>query len=89
MTHKPRFRYFSKEMSADILKRDNYTCIYCGNPATVVDHILSHELGGKTIMSNGISCCKSCNKFKESDSIGNYLIKGMAYIAIINKERKK
>jgi len=88
MTPVSRFRYFSPRLAAEILKRDNYTCIYCGKPATVVDHVVSWELGGKTTKSNGVSCCKSCNKLKESDSGSNYLVKGMTYIAGISGKKK-
>jgi len=76
-----RSRYFSLRLSAEILKRDNFTCIYCGKHATLIDHIIPWELGGKTIKDNGVSCCKSCNKLKENDTLGNYLTKGMKYIA--------
>lgn len=81
-------RYFGSRISSDILVRDNHTCIYCGRPATVVDHILSYAQGGTTTHDNGISCCHSCNKLKENDTFGTYLIKGMEYIAGLESKRK-
>ena len=80
-----RARYFTQSQITSILKRDNFTCIYCWKPATLIDHIVSWELGGKTTSENGVSCCKSCNKLKENDSLGNYIAKGTAYINQLNQ----
>ena len=51
---------FSKKK---ILRRDNYTCQYCGasdHPLTV-DHIMPKSRGGKTNWTNVVAACKSCN----------------------------
>jgi 5-methylcytosine-specific restriction endonuclease McrA len=51
---------FSKK---NILRRDNYTCQYCGtsdHPLTV-DHIMPKSRGGKTNWTNVVVACKSCN----------------------------
>lgn len=51
----------------EILKRDNFTCAYCGrNPIKdevklVIDHITPYSKGGKTIKSNLIASCEECN----------------------------
>ena len=82
-----RFRYFSIRTTTTILERDNHTCVYCGKPATLIDHVVAYTNGGKTTISNGVSCCKSCNKLKESDLAGKYLAKGMTYITRINLEQ--
>jgi len=37
-------RYFSSRTSSDIFARDNHTCVYCGKPATLIDHVISWEL---------------------------------------------
>lgn len=48
-----------------ILKRDNYTCQYCGSkPPTVtlhIDHIIPVSKGGLTIEENLITACMNCN----------------------------
>ena len=88
MPRRDRSRYFTKSSITEILIRDNQTCIYCGKPATLVDHIISWELGGQTTKDNGVSCCKSCNKFKESDVFGNYIVKGAEYIARVKGKEK-
>ena len=51
---------FSKK---NILRRDNYTCQYCGisdQPLTV-DHIMPKSRGGKTNWTNVVVACISCN----------------------------
>ena len=76
-----RSRYFSARQVREILARDNFTCVYCGHRAELIDHILSYAEGGRTNRENGVACCKSCNKLKENDSTKKYLVLGMAYIA--------
>ncbi len=56
---------FSKK---NILRRDNYTCQYCGerdHPLTV-DHIIPKSRGGKTSWANIVVACKPCNLQKGS-----------------------
>lgn len=44
-----------------VLERDNYKCVYCGNSAEEVHHLIPLSRGGTTTMSNLISLCKSCH----------------------------
>ena len=56
---------FSKK---NILRRDNFTCQYCGDkehPLTV-DHIIPKSRGGKTTWTNVVVACKPCNMKKGS-----------------------
>ncbi len=56
---------FSKK---NILRRDNFTCQYCGNreyPLTV-DHVIPKSRGGKTTWTNVVVACKPCNMKKGS-----------------------
>ena len=56
---------FSKK---NILRRDDYTCQYCGvqdHPLTI-DHITPKSRGGKTSWANIIVACKPCNLKKGS-----------------------
>lgn len=60
---------FSKK---NILRRDNYTCQYCGDrdyPLTV-DHIIPKSRGGKTTWTNVVVACKPCNTKKGSRTAG-------------------
>jgi hypothetical protein len=39
-------------------------CVYCGNIATSVDHIIPRSKGGENIESNIVPCCQTCNSEK-------------------------
>ncbi len=56
---------FSKK---NILRRDNYTCQYCGfsGNSLTVDHIRPKSRGGKTNWTNVVVACKPCNLKKGS-----------------------
>jgi 5-methylcytosine-specific restriction endonuclease McrA len=44
-----------------VLQRDNYTCGYCGQPGSTVDHIVPRNRGGRLTWSNAITACEKCN----------------------------
>lgn len=44
-----------------ILRRDNWTCAYCGRTGTTFDHILPRHLGGRTTWLNCVAACEGCN----------------------------
>ncbi|MBW8057153.1 MAG: HNH endonuclease [candidate division NC10 bacterium] len=51
----------------NILKRDGYTCLYCGRNGgerMTIDHVVPRFLGGKTIWENVVSACRTCNTRK-------------------------
>jgi hypothetical protein len=50
----------------DVLKRDNFTCQYCGrtpqdNVKLQIDHIDSKSKGGVNSIDNLITACSDCN----------------------------
>ena len=47
-----------------VLKRDNWTCQYCGSVADQVDHIIPRHQGGLDLPSNLVAACSVCNYFK-------------------------
>lgn len=51
-----------------VLKRDNYTCAYCGKTGkekvNTVDHILPKWQGNTLTWNNAVAACKSCNNKK-------------------------
>jgi 5-methylcytosine-specific restriction endonuclease McrA len=49
-----------------VLKRDHYTCAYCGGHATTNDHVLPQSRGGKTTWLNSVSACSPCNNKKDN-----------------------
>lgn len=52
------------EIRAEILKRDNYICEYCGKEADSVDHIRPVCKGGTDDAANLVSSCRRCNSKK-------------------------
>ena len=50
-----------------ILKRDNFTCAYCGDKKGPfeADHVLPKSRGGLDIESNLVCACRSCNRSKK------------------------
>ncbi len=67
-------RTISLKLRLDVLKRDNFRCVFCGrSPATDagvilhIDHIIPFAKGGKTILENLQTLCSECNIGK-SDS---------------------
>ena len=46
---------------ANVLKRDNHTCAYCGGPGDTMDHIVPKALGGKHEWRNIVTACRRCN----------------------------
>lgn len=55
------------------MKRDNFTCQYCGahgaGVVLEVDHIIPISKGGTSDMDNLITACLDCNRGKGSDLI--------------------
>ena len=48
----------------NILKRDAYTCQYCGRNGRermTIDHVVPRSLGGRTVWDNVVSACRDCN----------------------------
>jgi 5-methylcytosine-specific restriction endonuclease McrA len=50
----------------NILKRDNYTCQYCGTKSgqMTADHVIPKSLGGKDTWDNLVCACVKCNNEK-------------------------
>lgn len=50
----------------EILRRDNYTCQYCGKHSLelTIDHILPRHMGGQHTWGNVVAACPSCNHRK-------------------------
>lgn len=56
-----------------VLKRDGYTCQYCGRKAPDVvlniDHILPLSKGGTSMINNLITTCRDCNNGKGKQTL--------------------
>ena len=55
----------------NILRRDNYTCQYCGavDNALTVDHIHPKSRGGESSWVNVVIACKPCNLKKGNQKL--------------------
>lgn len=64
MVRRPRPRV--KLTKREILRRDNYTCQYCGQRAAhlTIDHVIPRHLGGEYSWQNLVTACQSCNHRK-------------------------
>lgn len=60
----------SRRLRFEILRRDSYTCRYCGAKAPdvelQVDHVIPTALGGGDEPSNLVTSCTDCNQGKSS-----------------------
>ncbi|WP_336790983.1 HNH endonuclease [Paenibacillus sp. MMO-177] len=54
------------------LKRDHYTCLWCGRPGTTVDHIIPASKGGSDLPQNLLAACMECNTKRGSRSAFSY-----------------
>ena len=66
-----------KKQRERVLKRDNYTCMYCGQDATQVDHIIPRKRGGGHDLDNLVACCAPCNSRKGALEEGVFLGKAL------------
>ncbi|MDD5468413.1 MAG: HNH endonuclease [Anaerolineales bacterium] len=59
---RPQVRLTKRE----ILRRDDYTCQYCGQRSSylTVDHILPRHMGGEYSWKNLVAACPACNHRK-------------------------
>lgn len=52
-----------------VLLRDNYVCLYCGDAATTIDHVVPRALGGKSTYENCVAACLACNSKKANKTL--------------------
>lgn len=64
---RPRIRLTKRE----VLRRDDYTCQYCGRnlPYLTIDHVLPRRLGGQHSWENLVAACPPCNHLKGGRTI--------------------
>lgn len=55
------------------LKRDHHTCLWCGRPATTVDHIIPASKGGSDLPHNLLASCSECNTKRGNRTAFSYL----------------
>jgi len=51
-----------KKIRLQVLRRDAYTCAYCGDsPVNEVDHRIAKVKGGEDTLDNLVAACRRCN----------------------------
>lgn len=73
-----------KKIRLQVLRRDAYTCAYCGDVANEVDHIHPKVRGGEDVLDNLVAACRSCNSRKR-DKDAVFLAGTSTPPAFINK----
>lgn len=53
-----------KRLRLQVLRRDAYTCTYCGDVADQVDHVYPKSKGGEDTLDNCVAACAKCNSLK-------------------------
>lgn len=59
--HRPRSDNATR---AGIMRRDKFTCGYCGGKASTLDHVFPRSRGGADTWLNLIAACEDCNQAK-------------------------
>jgi 5-methylcytosine-specific restriction endonuclease McrA len=82
MVHRPRPRV--RLTKREILRRDNYTCQYCGQRSShlTLDHVLPRRLGGAHWWDNLVAACPSCNHRKGGRMVAE------AHMQLLHKPRE-
>ncbi len=59
---RPKVRLTKRE----ILRRDEYTCQYCGQHVSIltIDHVIPRRMGGTDTWENLVTACPACNHRK-------------------------
>ncbi len=65
--------YIKSELYGKVLRRDNYTCQYCGARTgeawLEIDHIIPVSYGGDNNIDNLITACRHCNRKKRNNLV--------------------
>ena len=57
--------YFTEEWNRlwrEVVRRDRWTCQYCGGHGTQADHVTPRSKGGADRLDNLVCCCQTCNE---------------------------
>src|SRR3954465_13843896 len=52
-----------------VFVRDGGRCVYCGVPATSIDHVVPRSRGGRPPWDNVVSACRRCNHIKADRTV--------------------
>ena len=71
----PRLTRDYRAFRLKVLARDQWSCFYCHQPATTIDHVIPISKAPELVVdySNAVACCQSCNSRKGSRNQSNFL----------------
>lgn len=78
-----------RSLQLQILRRDHWTCVYCGSGDRLeIDHVIPEARGGSTVPANLATACRKCNegrgaKALDSVTLGRVLKKIQANTAFL------
>jgi 5-methylcytosine-specific restriction endonuclease McrA len=59
----------AKKRRAQVMDRDSSVCVYCGDIADTLDHLIPESLGGRDYLHNLVAACHACNNRRGSGPI--------------------
>lgn len=72
----------SKRLRYEVMRRDNFTCRYCGKKAgeteLTIDHVVPVALGGDDQPTNLVTACAGCNAGKSASSPDQPLVENVS-----------
>lgn len=51
----------AQALTAQVLERDGWRCVWCGGPADTADHLTARMFGGADDLANLAAACRPCN----------------------------
>lgn len=63
----------TREVFETITEETNNVCVFCGKPATTIEHILCIKRGGTNDINNLTTACASCNSSKNDRYLLNFI----------------
>lgn len=91
----PKRRPLSRKTRFEVLKRDKFTCQYCGRQAPEVvlhvDHITPVSKGGTNDITNLVTSCRECNLGKSNRELSDDAVvtKQKAQLDLLQERREQ
>ena len=63
-----------------VWERDDGHCVYCGDYAAVIDHVVPISKGGPNIKANEVCCCDRCNRKKSNKLDMDTITRGIFWL---------
>ena len=63
---------YQTELRPFLFKKHNGRCVYCGNKATEIEHVIPKSKGGTNSVHNLVIACRKCNELKGTLSLKEF-----------------